>query len=234
MPNLQITARLSTPFAAYDDWSPSLDGLLEWLILDSLGLASPNPSESEIQENREIVLSSMPLKKSEINGEWYWCVSSPCYRYQEQVDRYRKRWDYHEVGLNWGKRRAKWDTSQGAEKNYDLPLYLRLTEAITWYCVGDKTKIEALLESCTGLGKKRSYGYGQVNRWDISEIKDDWHLWRDGRLMRPMPYMFLFGNEHLLGSGVSHRLMDWGWRPPARLKCNQALCVMPEVVWRYQ
>ena len=45
MDNLQIIAHMATPLAAYDDWSPSLDALIEYQLLDSLGLIEPNPTE---------------------------------------------------------------------------------------------------------------------------------------------------------------------------------------------
>lgn len=228
----RVTAHLATPFAACDDWSPALDAILEWLLLEQFGLTSPNPSEEQIQQTRSLVFEHLPLQRGEINGEWYWCVSSPCYQYKnEQRDKFRKRWDYHDYALNWGKRKAKWSTSDGGEKSYDLPLYLRLTPTITWYCVGDKKGIEELLQGCPGVGKKRSYGHGQVSKWEVSQIKEDWHLWRNGKLMRPMPYIFLMGDANVL-RGNSYKLMEWGWRPPARMQCNQTLCIMPEVVCR--
>ena len=230
MDNLQVTAHMGCAIAVYDDYSPSLDALLEWLLLDSRGLTQPNPTQGQVEDSRELVFSQLPLGRGDLEGEWYWQASSPCYHYQTEItDRFRKRWDYHDRALNWGKRKAKIDTSQGAEKNYDLPLYLRLTDSIHWFCVGDKAGIEELLRDCKGVGKKRSQGHGQVLRWDVKAVEPDWHLWRDGQLMRPMPYHLLFSHSDIL-NGSNTRLMQWGWRPPARLAFNQALCVMPAVV----
>lgn len=212
---------MGSAIACYDDWSPSIDSLLEWLMLEKLSLISPNPTPKQVEKTRSTVDQYMPLEKGDAKGEWYWKASSPCYYIQsEEIDKYRKRWDYQETALNWGKRKAKWGTSEGAEKNYDLPLYLRLTSCISWYVVGNEKAIASLLENCKGLGKKRSYGFGQVLRWDVVAVQEDWHLWRDGKLMRPMPVECI-NNQN--GS-----LLQWGWRPPAWLHSNQDLCVMPQ------
>lgn len=234
MKPLKITAHLGTAIACYDNWSPSLDALLEWLILDQLNLASPNPTPKQVEASRSIVDAQMPLASGSIMGEWYWQVSSPCYRVvSEYTDRYRKRWDYHDRNLEWGKRKAKWSTSEGGEKSYDLPLYCRNVESITWYGVGNREEITALLQNCNYIGKKRSYGNGQVLQWEVEEIADDWHLWRQGKLMRPIPYRLLFSQSQILISEPV--LLQWGWRPPAWLNSNKELCVMPqENVWMPQ
>lgn len=218
MKPLKITAYLATPFATYDDYSPSLDSLLEWIWLDARGLATPNP------DPESLIQAPLPLGKGEIGGEWYWQVSSPHYRIEcEETTKFRKRWDYHDVALDWGKRKAKFHTSEGAEKNYDLPLYLRTTSAIAWYAVGDAAGVRELLAGCAGIGKKRSHGWGQVLRWEVEEVEYDWHLWGpSGQLMRPMPVR-LMPLEKVDGAF----LLSWGWRPPAWLAVNQELCVMP-------
>jgi CRISPR type IV-associated protein Csf3 len=239
MQPLKIVATMATSIVVFDDWSPALDSLLEWLILDKLHLTSPNPTPEQVEASRAIVDREMPLAKGEIMGEWYWQISSPCYRIvSEYTDKFRKRWDFHDSNLNWNKRKAKWSTSEGGEKSYDLPLYCRNTPSITWYGVGDREAfpegvaagIANLLQDCTHLGKKRSYGNGQVLRWEVEPIKEDWHLWREGKLMRPMPYRLLFSYPEILNNDPV--LMNWGWRPPAWLPSNKEVCVMPkENVW---
>jgi CRISPR type IV-associated protein Csf3 len=215
--NIQVTAHLSSPFFAYDDWSPSLDSLLEYLWLDERGLITPNPSASSL------ITADIPLEKGTIGTEWYWKVSSPCYAIKAQTqDRFRKRWDYQESSLNWGKRKPKWSTSEGAEKSYDLPVFLRHTDRIDWFAVGDPVKVLSLLEKCSGIGKKRSYGYGQIAKWEVKPIENDYHLWRNGQLMRSIP-------TEGWATDVPHELaiMRWAWRPPGWLHANQTMCFMP-------
>jgi CRISPR type IV-associated protein Csf3 len=225
MPNLKITAHLSNGFAAFDDWSPDLAGLLEWLLLDAHGLANPNPTASDVEASRALVDAELPLQRAKIGGEWYWATSSPCYAYAtETTDKFRKRWapgtDSPEP--NWGKRKAKWKEGEGAEKAYDLPLYVRVTDAVTWYAVGDKAGVESLLQGCPGIGKKRAHGHGQVTQWEVQEIGNDWHLFGpNGELMRPVPL------SALSKAPIDFAIRDWGWRPPAWLAANKTRCAMP-------
>lgn len=224
MEPLKITAYLGSAIAVFDDYSPSFDSLLEWLILDRLNLTIPNPSPEQVEQTRSIVDKEMPLLKTAIGGDWYWATSSPCYQiFNEQIDRYRKRWSpgIDSPEPNWGKRKAKWSGSEGAEKNYDLPLYLRLTPAICWYVLGDKERIENLLQDCKGIGKKRGYGYGQIIKWEVQANGEDWHLWRNkNQLMRPIPIASV-------DRVCDFAILNWGWRPPAWLHTNRAQCALP-------
>lgn len=222
---LQITAILNTGIATFNKWSPCLDGLLAFLILEKEQILDPNPTQDQVDKSQKVLTELMPISKGFIGNEWYWKVSSPVFSQGAQYrDRYRKRWDYQEYNLNWGKRKAKWQSSEGGEKNYDLPLECQAIKAISWFAVGDKQSVEELLVYCTHIGKKRSYGNGEVHQWQITEIPEDFHLVREGALMRPIPYR-LAGD---LGLNASNNpLMDWGWRPPAWLSTNQELCLMP-------
>ena len=225
MASLKVTARLSSGIAVFDDWSPDLASLLEWLILDARGMAAPNPSVHDVEASRPVVDEHMPLDKGMVGDHWYWQSSAPCYCYRsESTHKFRKRWapGIDSPAPNWGKRKAKWDTSQGAEKAYDLPLFVRIPQTITWYCNGDPRAIETLLAGCTGLGKKRAHGYGQVNQWKVTN-HDDWHLWGPaGQLMRPIPVDAMPRERP-----VDFAIRDWGWRPPAWLPANKTRCAMP-------
>ena len=225
MDNLRVTAYLLNGFAAFDDWSPDLAGLLEWLILDARGMAAPNPTAEDVEASRPIVDGHMPLKRAEICREWYWATSAPCYTYRcEFADRFRKRWapGIDSPNPSWGKRKAKWIGSEGQEKNYDLPNYIRVTDAITWYCQGDAEGIQGLLQGCTGIGKKRAHGHGQITRWEVTDHGDDWHLFGSGgQLMRPIPI------SAMPAVPCDFAIRDWGWRPPAWLPANKTRCAMP-------
>jgi len=224
---LQITAFLANSIAVYDDWTPQLEGLLIYQLLQELGLAHPNPNLQQIKDCDVIVRGKLPIKQNSEHG-FYYC-SSPVYTYlSEEKSNFRKRWDANDKFIDWGKRKAKIQTSEGAEKNYDLPLFLRLTNRIDWFAVGDKEEIESLLKYCTGLGKKRSQGYGQVIEWKVTEIENDWSLIRENELMKPLPNFIC----KELGINRFYNLLTYGWKPPIWLTENKALCMMPEVVKR--
>lgn len=227
MDNLQITAWLSAPLAVMDDWTPQLEGLLMYYWLDRLGLNYPNPTAEQVAQVSHSLVN-FPIKKHDKDG-FYFC-SAPIYSYVvDQQSRYRKRWTPDQDGtINWGKRRAKFSTSEGAEKSYDLPLFLRLTHRIDWYCVGEAEAIQQLLIPVKGIGKKRSQGFGQIAKWDVVKIDNDWSVVKDSVLMKPLPGYIL----EYLRIKKNYNMMQWGWKPPAWLIENQSLCYMPNNVTR--
>jgi hypothetical protein len=226
MKNLQITAHLASAIAVYDDWTPQLEGVLIYQLLSNLGLAHPNPSLDQIKDCDQIIRERLPIKRNSEHG-FYYC-SNPVYCYKcEQQSRFRKRWSPDQDGnIKWGKRKAKFDTSQGAEKSYDLPLFLRVTPRIDWFCIGNPDEVKSLLDCVTGLGKKRSQGFGQVCQWDVTEIDQDWSLVKDKELMKPVSGKVYSS----LDLDRFYNVLKWGWKPPVWLPENQALCFMPEVV----
>lgn len=229
MQPLKIVAEMLTPLAVSDDWTPSLESVLEWLILQEQQMIVANPTEQDVIESQTTVDKFMPISKGYLQDDWYWQISSPCYYYlDEQTDRIRKKWN---PGIdspipNWGKRKAKWQTSEGPEKSYDLPLYFRNTKTITWYCIGEPDELKRYLLQCSHLGKKRSIGYGAVAQWSVEPIAEDRHLFFDGQLMRPIPV------EYAVSLDIKqwqYNVRNWGWRPPAWLPSNKRKCAMPLV-----
>jgi len=75
--NLKVTAFLTTPIAVYDNYSPALDGLLQYFFLLKNNIPiNPNPIESDLID------VDLPLLKINLSKEdWYWAVSSPHYQY---------------------------------------------------------------------------------------------------------------------------------------------------------
>jgi CRISPR type IV-associated protein Csf3 len=222
MDNLKITAYLNNAIAVYDNWSPSIEGLLIYRLLEDNNLLSSNPTKQQTIDAQPFIDTHLPLGQNTISGTAYWCTSSPFYTIcSEQTDRYRKRWDAHDNNLNWGKRKPQFKTSEGAEKSYDLPLFTRLTNSISWYVTGDKKAIQSLLNPVVFIQKKRNYGNGQVKQWVVEKIDSDYHLWRNGQLMKPMPV-------RLISEPTDNPQLIWGWKAPSWLAANKELCYMPK------
>lgn len=226
MENLQITAHLQSPIAVYDNYSPSLDGLLQYFFLLKQGIPiNPNPTEADLID------VDLPLLKIKLsNDDWYWAVSSPHYQYSEAViAKYRKRWDYQESNCNWGKKKAKVDVSVGHTKSYDLPLPVKTVSRIDWFAVGNAKEIMEIITSCKALGKKTSYGYGQVSQWEVCFIDQDYHLFRKDKLARPIPVEY----AQEFYENISSRFVDcpklvWSIKPPGWLLSNRRMCYLPK------
>jgi hypothetical protein len=218
MQPLRVTAYLTTKLAVSDDWSPSLDALLIKLLLDERSLATSNPTPEDVAANQPLVDAAMPIKKTEIKGEWYWATSSPNYLYEANtVETIHRRWDSQERNLDWDGKRRSWSSSETNTKAWTVLIPERVTPRIDWYCVGDSDETLRLLNLCDGLAKKRR---SQVSRWEVTPW-EDWHLWRDKELMRPIPL------ELLDPAPLSFAIRQWAWRPPTHLPENVAKCAMP-------
>ena len=92
-----------------------------------------------------------------------------------------------------------------------------------------------LLSRCSGLGKKRSIGHGQISSWEVKPIAEDWHLYKPLEwlpdifaLMRPIP-VGLGNPDKVIGDFA---IRDWGWRPPTWLQENKSRCYMPTLTVR--
>ena len=224
MKPLLVTAWVSSAIAAYDDWSPALPSLVIRMMLEEAGKASTNPTPEQVTENMQWVNERLPIATLHLNDDpalWYHASSSPCYRLLfEEIDRIRKRWDVGEIGyIDWGKRKPKVNTSEGAEKSYDLPLPKRGLERIDWWCLGDRAELLRLLSLVTHLGKKRRC---VVTRWQVEEVEHDWHLYRENALMRPIPV-----EQLRTDTPIDFAILNWGWRAPIWMPENKVRCAMP-------
>lgn len=225
MQNLKVTAFLTTPIAVYDNYSPALDGLLQYFFLLKNNIPiSPNPTESDLID------VDLPLLKINLSKQdWYWAVSSPHYQYSSaSVAKYRKRWDYQDSNIDWGKKKAKVDVAVGHTKSYDLPLPIKTVSRIDWFVVGDAKEIMEILDLCKALGKKSAYGYGQVSNWEICFIENDYHLFRGDKLARPIPVEYaksLYGHVSERFNGCPE--LVWSIKPPGWILGNRRLCYLP-------
>ena len=153
---------------------------------------------------------------------WYyrcsWAVWGP---YVEGSDAWNKRFDVSLASLiGTGKGQGTVITSQGRYKLYHVPIFYRFALWIEWYCVGDMDEVGALLAVTTHIGKKTAQGWGNVIRWEIQPIPDDWSIWKDGRLMRGIPPSDV-PKEQIINYAL------YGIRPSYWLKENQMWLAMP-------
>lgn len=219
MRTLRITARLATPFIAIDDWSPSLDQILIWALLDCHGRLLSNPGPEWAQQNHNFILDNLPIALGKIDGNWYHQCSSPCYLYQPSgILETVKMWTQQDQHLDWGKSRRNWNVQGFCTKTWRHKEPLRESPRIDWYCTGDPDKIDKLLNGVLGLGKRR---HGQIYKWEISDC-EDWHLDRNGQLMRPIPTSLHQAPQQFI-------IKRWGWRSPVTNPENIDLCYMPSL-----
>lgn len=78
-------------------------------------------------------------------------------------------------------------------------------------CIGNPEEIARLLSTISHVGKRRSNGFGEVERWEIEEIAE-FGLLREGVLTRPMIAEAL--PELLPGVRFAEEPAPVGWTPP--------------------
>lgn len=197
--NVKIVAYLNHPIALNDNWTPSFDGILSYQILFKARLLKQNPNLEQIKSGLAVIKENIPLEigyLSEEKSSWYYKVSSPYYTLQKN----------HNLG-------------DGPIKPW------RVTSEITWYCRSDLTKIEEMLEDIQFLGKYKTLSYSGIKSWLVQELADDFHLWKDNRISRPIPCFYLQNDKRILL--CDYKVKNWGWRCPSYLPDNQTQCYMP-------
>ncbi len=197
--NVKIVASLVNPIALNDNWTPSFVGILSYEILFNARMHKQNPSIDQVKSGLAIVKENIPLEIGYLSNEktsWYYKASSPHYVLNKK----------HNLGT-------------GTTKPW------RVTSELTWYCRADLEKIEELLEAIQSIGKYRTLSYSGVKSWLVQELVEDCHVWKDNRLSRPVPCIYLQDDKRVLM--CDYRIKEWGWRCPPYLPDNQAQCYMP-------
>jgi hypothetical protein len=219
MQPLKVCAYMATPFIAIDDWSPGLDQILIWALLDRHNLLIANPGAEWCDQNHNFILERLPIEVGSLCGEWYHKCSAPEYLYQSAgIMQTVKMWTQQDQHLDWEGKKRNWNVQGFSTKTWQHKDPLRDTPRIDWYCVGDAEEIRGLLTTIDGLGKRR---YGQILHW-IVETWDDWHLSRGGEFTKPIPVSSYVGECNL-------PIRKWGWRSPVFLPQNTDLCYMPSL-----
>ena len=73
-------------------------------------------------------------------------------------------------------------------KGWAMSLTVLQVRRLWWWARGDAAEVARLLEHAPAVGKKASWGFGLVDRWEVEEAAEDWSERRaDGRPTRPLP-----------------------------------------------
>lgn len=184
--SLKVTACMASPIAGD---VPMLDGLLEFEMSQRVGKARPIQRWEPAPEYGEIHL---PLLRIRIGGLLVPCCSSPILSpIREAVEHFAKRFAAEHAEMMAPDKRRIIATGNSSLKSYRLPLRTRACDRIVWFVKGHRRPIKSLLRGVVSIGKKRSFGYGRVQRWELEWIDQDWSwfaLSEQGTvLMRPLP-----------------------------------------------
>ena len=161
----------------------------------------------------------LPLARVEAAGTWVYAASfaewGPHVDYESF---WVKRFDQRHADLvDFAGKRGQVIVEKGQYKAYHMPTFLRHTLSVSWYVVGERDDIMALLNHASHIGKKTAQGNGRIIDWKVEPWPEDWSIRDgDGRLMRAMP-----------APGDPAAVL-YGYRPSYWLAENQTACLLPE------
>lgn len=160
---------------------------------------------------------------------WYYQSSWAQWSHEvEGQDYWNKRFDSQFADLiDFGGRRGSVNIKSGRNKAYHMPIFYRVALWVEWYCVGDRTDIEALLSTVTNIGKKGAQGWGRISRWEVAQWPADWHLWNGERLMRGVPSEEALALIQETDQPFDFKKGIYGIRPSYWHQKNQRELVMP-------
>lgn len=169
---LKITAFPQTPVIS-DKYLP-FDGILyNTFVRDANEREYINkPRQSSLLPDTFV----LPIERVETDAEhWYYKASFAAWAVgtRRGTHNYAKRFDTHLAVdyADFGKKKAKVDTSRGEFKNYFVKEYTFETPSVSWYVKGDRKALEMLLPFCTHIGKKTAQGCGSVLRWAVESVE---------------------------------------------------------------
>jgi len=218
---LRITAHFRTGIVV-DEWFP-LDGILYYQVMrERFGQEISTVAGGNAQSQKPD--PAMPFAVIGAGTpNWYyacsWAQPRPWW-IGESVVYWHKRWDEGIRGLvDFGKRKGKINIAQGEFKAYRMPMFVKHALKVHWYCVGDGTRLEYLLSTIFGIGKKRNTGNGRVTSWKIEQWPEDWSVLRDGKLTRGVPFW---------DAPQPANMMNYAIRPPGYMRQNRMQLARPE------
>lgn len=114
---------------------------------------------------------------------------------------------------------ANLQTGKGRYKERRSPLPALATARLVAFADGDAQAIAGLLATVSSIGKKRIVT-GAVKAWHIEEIEAFSLVDGAGRALRPIPHLYLYGEERAGGQMLAYSPPYW--HAATRAKCVDA------------
>ena len=211
----EITLHLKTPAALYD--SLHLDGLLAKAVVENSLQGEP------LEASAEPYWLPLPLRQ-----RWTADTGLPLWA---STDFYPIETDTVESTF-WHKRTISPDflpktrngkpmnirPTQGAVKEYRIPLPLH--SSLKWRATfeGDGTVVADLLQRISSIGKKRSQGYGLIELWELQPIDTFSFFDDEDKPLRPIPTAYL--SDYPVTDVAFTSWTPPYWSPAAMLLCH--------------
>lgn len=216
--NFSVTYRLSTPLSLGHPWING-DGLVAQVLLRRLlgdlfmSLPSKNPIDT----------SALKLPLDQSYGCWHCSVSQFDQEAQMAVTKIYGRFDSFNIDHCTTKKK-RIPIMSGHYKSRMISLPILSTKTVTFYVRGNLDECKWIFGSVPNLGKDRGKGYGQIESMKIEETPEDWSMFRDSVVMRPIP---LREYHRILVPGTTIRTMNLTYVPPYWDTSRAEPCIAP-------
>lgn len=136
----------------------------------------------------ELVPIEIPVER-EPGGRFHLCSASISAWEQMEVRYLQRRFPVDLAATMTDMKRV--NLAAGAQKNFRIPMEAgRVSgDRLTWFLVGDREGVSALLSLVSHLGKRRGVGLGKVARWEIEpcETWPGFPVVLEGKPLRHLP-----------------------------------------------
>lgn len=111
----------------------------------------------------------------------------------------------------------------GLSKGWRIPrerVHL-VDDRITWFALGDRERIEELLETATHIGPRRGVGNGRVREWNVKPVEawEGFPVLRAGSPLRALPFDW---------PGLGEHRIEWATlSPPYWERHRERECAVP-------
>lgn len=187
--NWRVTAWLSSPLCGD---APMLDSLLEEGMARAHGKLQAIMRRDTAPEPGSV---HIPCLRGHIGGvdKIPRCSSPVLPACEARHEHFAKRIDVASADLLRDDSRLVVAVGNSWTKSYRLPLRVQSIDRVTWFVGGSKRNtLHSLLRKVMAIGRKRSQGFGRVDRWQYDEIRQDlsWFapVFGGTLLMRPLPW----------------------------------------------
>ena len=163
-------------------------------------------------------VEGLPLQVIEHGDKWWYACSVPIYSERlKYLKFWHRRFDVQHAPKYMVEKKGAVDVKTAPFRNVRSATNNHLCDKIQWHVIGDRDEVERLVSKCRYVGGKRSMGFGRVRKWIVTESGH-----QDKALfLRPLPIEY--AEQH----GIEGMVSNHGYRPAARSKQNQTLCVLP-------
>jgi CRISPR type IV-associated protein Csf3 len=228
-----LTVDLGSPIAASDPYI-HLDSFVAYAAgVESVGV--DGLAEMEDDDDPTYFESEMPFKTYEVDGEWVWAATAAGIATPEGTDidererwsttKWRKHFDHDPVHQI---KETHVNTSSGSFKSYNASLPYTGADELTFFFEPkddvDADRVAELIEDhVSGIGKKRSQGFGQIREIEVFDVTGNVEsaVYHNSQWLRSVPAKF--GSRVVANTRIERRTT----LPPYWHHKNQAMAYPP-------